>query len=232
MNAPVPTLAPNQLPQAPKWTPTDTVALVFAFIGFAGGVVLLLKYFNSPPIVVSFFLATGVAALVYKFLGGVEGTSYVIGTLKVTGTLAALVGVAMVINTSLVSQLQFRLISEDDIVGPWKWVYAKGASSGHIYITKDDKGNLVFTGEQEKYSDEKTHIPLYTLTNGKAKLLNRNSLRLEADVEDHVNNVRFHWTTDTPLNLVPALNGTLRANRQDGSLISDHWGISIYKSAD
>ena len=81
--------APEPNTPGRKWTPDDTVALVFAFIGFVGGVLLLL-YYKAPPIVVSFFLATGVAALVYKFLGGIQATSFAVGALKLGGTLAAI----------------------------------------------------------------------------------------------------------------------------------------------
>lgn len=228
MGTPV-TPPPN--PSAPrKWPLDDIVVVVFALFGFAGAVFLPLRY-NIPPIVTSFLLATGLAALAYRFLGGIPGSSIVIGALKLGGSLAALVGIAIVINGYLVTQVQFRLITDDDIVGPWKWVYARGAASGHIYISKDEKGNLVVTGEQEKYLTENSHVPLYTLTNGKAKLRNFNLLTMEVDVEDHINKDHIHWKADAPLPLIPAFRGTMRATRADGSVISDTWGIMFYKQS-
>ena len=75
----------------------------FAFLGFAGAVFLPLRY-DVKPIVVSFLLATGIAALTYRYLGGIEGASFTVGLLKLTGTLGALVGIAMLINAELVNQ--------------------------------------------------------------------------------------------------------------------------------
>jgi len=206
------------------------VVAAFAFLGVGGSVFLPLR-FHIPPIIISFLMATGLAALAYRFLGGIPGASIAIGALKLTGALAALVGIALVINRDLVNQVQFQLVSDDDIVGPWKWVYARGAASGHIYITKDHNGNLVVDGEQDKYSDENSHVPLYTVKNGKAKLLNRNSLILEVDVEDHINKEHMHWKADAPLELLPAFRGTMRATRDDGSVRNDTWGIVFYKQS-
>jgi hypothetical protein len=79
------------------------VVAAFAFLGFAGAVFLPLRY-DVKPIVVSFLLATGIAALTYRYLGGIEGASFTVGLLKLTGTLGALVGIAMLINAELVNQ--------------------------------------------------------------------------------------------------------------------------------
>jgi hypothetical protein len=233
MAAPSNTLAQPQSAgdRGRPWYVDELVVAAFAFLGVAGAVFLPLR-FNIPPIVISFLLATGLAAFAYKYLGGIPaGTSYVTGTLKLGGALAALVGIAFAINTVLVSQVQFRLTTDDDIVGPWKWVYGRGASSGHIYIEKDSQNNLVFKGSQEKYTTENEFVPLYTLTNGKAKLVNRNSLMMEVDVEDHVNKSKFHWKSDSPIPLVPAFRGTMRATRPDGTEMPYTWGITFYKQS-
>lgn len=49
-------------------------------------------------------LATGLAALTYRFLGGIQGASFTVGSLKLGGALAALVGIAMLINHALVAE--------------------------------------------------------------------------------------------------------------------------------
>jgi hypothetical protein len=206
------------------------VVAAFAFLGVAGAVFVPIRL-HVPPILISFLMATGLASLAYRYLGGIPGTSIVIGTLKLGGALAALVGIAVLINNYVSRQVQFQLVTDDDIVGPWKWVYARGAASGHIYISRDHSGNLVVDGEQDKYTTEDSHVPLYTLKNGKAKLLNRNSLTLEVDVEDHVNKDHFHWKADAPLVLLPAFRGSMRATREDGSVITDTWGITFYKQS-
>lgn len=85
------------------WYMDEIVVAAFAFLGFGGAVFLPLQY-NVAPILISFLLATGLAALTYRYLGGIEGASFAVGTLKLTGTLGALVGIAMLINGQLVSQ--------------------------------------------------------------------------------------------------------------------------------
>jgi len=206
------------------------VVAVFAFLGIVGAGFLPPR-FHVPPIIVSFLFATGLAALAYKYLGGIPQTSIVVSGVKLGGALAALVAIALAVTTQLAPQIEFQLVSDEDIVGPWKWVYGKGAFSGHIYISKDQKGNLVFSGHQEKYTTENSFVPLYTVTNGKAKLMHRNALMMEADVEDHVNNTHFHWKSDSPLPLVPGFKGTMRATRDDGSELPYTWGIMFYKQS-
>jgi hypothetical protein len=215
--------------QIRRWTPDDSVALVFAFIGFVGGVLLLL-YYKAPPIVVSFFLATGVAALVYKFLGGIQGTSYAVGALKLGGTLAAIIGIALTINYVLAPQLTFRLTGDKDLLGEWKWSYPEGASAGIISIQKDAQGNLVFTGWQNKYSTENQYQKLYTLSNGKLTLTDRNSLMFSVDVVDHLHgDAHIHWDTRSPIVLRPAFVGEMHATGDHGEEISSVWGIMLYK---
>ena len=69
------------------------VVLGFALIGFIGSVVLFL--YELPAILVAVFLTTGVASLVYGFLGGITGAKFNLGPLQVTGSLAALLGIAI-----------------------------------------------------------------------------------------------------------------------------------------
>ncbi|MFZ0964118.1 MAG: hypothetical protein WAO35_24900 [Terriglobia bacterium] len=210
-----------------KWSADDTVALVFAFIGFGGSVVFVNRI---PAIEVAFFLATGVAALVYKFLGGIDqGTSFRVGALRLGGTLAGLVGIALLVNLYLSTQLQLRLVSADDIVGEWKWEYARGGQAGNIDIQKGPNGNFTFTGEMEQYSDERSFVKYLTLTNGKATLKNNSSLELEADVRDDKWHDYYHWNETAPLRLIPAFYGSMRATHPDGSVTPDRWGIMFYK---
>lgn len=86
------------------WYIDEIVVAAFAIFGVAGGVFLPLRY-DIPPITTSFLLATGLAALAYRFLGGIPGTSLTVGALKLGGALAALVGIALIINNYMVGQL-------------------------------------------------------------------------------------------------------------------------------
>jgi hypothetical protein len=102
--------APPAEPQAPEtrggrsWNMDEIVVAAFAIFGVVGGVFLPLR-FDIPPITISFLLATGLAALAYRFLGGIPGTSLTVGALKLSGALAALVGIALIINNYMVGQL-------------------------------------------------------------------------------------------------------------------------------
>lgn len=83
-------------------TSEDVVIIVVCAIGFIGSVIIYAL--KMPPIIVSVFLATGVASLVYRFLGGIYGVSFVMGALKLTGTAAFLIGSAWFINSYLAKQ--------------------------------------------------------------------------------------------------------------------------------
>lgn len=83
----------------------EIVVAVFAILGVGGAVFLPLHYNNIPPIITSFLLATGLAALTYRFLGGIQGASFAMGSLKLGGTLAALVGIAMLIDHALGAEI-------------------------------------------------------------------------------------------------------------------------------
>ena len=88
-----------------SWSIDDLVVLLFALFGLAGGV-FFPRLLHIPPITTSFLLASGLAALAYRFLGGIEGASFAVGSFKLGGSLAALVGIAMLINHALVPETQ------------------------------------------------------------------------------------------------------------------------------
>lgn len=117
---------PNVLsPSKRPWYIDEIVVAAFAFLGVGCGVVLPLRYgFTTlPPVTVSILLATGLAALAYRYLGGIEGASFTVGALKLTGALAALIGIAWFINGKLTTQVQ--------VVQVWD-VYGKVVKENNI----------------------------------------------------------------------------------------------------
>lgn len=86
------------------WPMDDIVVAAFAFLGFGGAVFLPIKFY-IPPITLSFLLATGLAALTYRYLGGIQNASFSLGALKLGGALGALVGIALIINARLLPQM-------------------------------------------------------------------------------------------------------------------------------
>lgn len=107
----------------------DIVVTFFAVMGFLGSV-FLYRTASAPPIIIAFFLATGVASVVYRFLGGIHGATFVWGALKLTGAMAALVGVAFGVNHYL--QLSAGVV--EPLPGRYEWQWAKDSCKGYVNI--------------------------------------------------------------------------------------------------
>lgn len=85
-------------------TNEDKVIIFIIALGLLGGVALF--FMLVPPIIISVFLAMGVSALVYRFLGGIKPeANFVIKTITIGGTLGALITVAIVINSYLCKEV-------------------------------------------------------------------------------------------------------------------------------
>lgn len=113
------------------------------------------------------------------------------------------------------------------LTGEWKWVYAAGGWDGRLTFTKEKDGNFTFVGTEYKVNETGLKEPLYEMTDGKAVLIDRNTLRLESDVLDVKFNEKFHWKETAPFVLIPAFRGILRPiEPQRDKYI---WGMTIYK---
>lgn len=84
----------------------DIVIITVMLIGFVGGVIICLL--DILPIITAVFLATGIASLVYRFLGGIQSTTFNIGPVKLVGSIAALIGCAWFINNNMVEQIKTK----------------------------------------------------------------------------------------------------------------------------
>ncbi len=135
----------------------DIIIVIFALLGFIGSVVLY-RTASAPPPIISFFLAMGVASLVYRFLGGIDKAQLVMGTLKVTGTMAALIGIAVYVNGQIIKQQQAddlraqqraKIMKEmmlQPLEGRYEW-QMYGGWKGYINIEKDGSAHI----EMDKY---------------------------------------------------------------------------------
>lgn len=115
----------------------DIIVLFFALLGFVGSVVLYVTA-SAPPIIVSIFLASGVSSLVYRFLGGIQVAEFAWGTLRVTGTLAALVGIAVGVN----KYLEVQTLALLSLEGRYEWQYAAEGWKGYINVEKDGSASI------------------------------------------------------------------------------------------
>ncbi len=83
----------------------DIVIIAVIALGFLGSALFFMFNLTIPPIVVAILLGAAVSALVYRFLGGIgSNTTFAIGALKLSGTMAALIGCAYFINGELETQ--------------------------------------------------------------------------------------------------------------------------------
>lgn len=80
------------------------VIILALIIGFLGGTILVFVN-KTPAIIISILLATGIATLVYHFLGGIENAQFNTGAIKLGGSMAALLASAWLINPQLEKQL-------------------------------------------------------------------------------------------------------------------------------
>lgn len=213
----------------------DYVVICFSLLGLVGSV--FLYFLRMPSVMISVFLSAGIAALVYRFLGGIQGATFTVGALKLTGTIAALIGVAFWIDSTKQLTPQFHLVSDDVMVGEWEWdsVGPSTAWDGHLNFVKVN-GLLTFSGKE--YSVEKVpggtrRTLLLEMTNGKAALSKGTGLTLESDVKEYQYGRKFHWKSIAPFSLTPAFLGALRPEMPDDpNLESEPWGMLIYKKAE
>lgn len=94
----------------------DTVITVAVAIGILGGGIMSL-FSRVPPIIISIFLGMGISSLVYRFLGGInQDTSITIKGIKLTGTVAVLIGCSLIINTELSRQLKPVELKSENLI--------------------------------------------------------------------------------------------------------------------
>ena len=98
---------PPSSPTGRQWYIDEIVVAAFAFFGVGSAIYIPLRFGPDkvPAILISFLLATGLAALTYRYLGGIQGATFAVGALKLTGSLGALVGIGLLINGRLELQV-------------------------------------------------------------------------------------------------------------------------------
>lgn len=208
------------------------VVLTFALIGFVGGVGLFVAYGPAiPPVIYGLVFGVGVASLVYGFLGGIsENTSFSAGAFKVGGSLAAILGVVVLLNGYLERQIDAGLIDHDDLVGRWVWQWAGENLHATLDFEKKD-GELVFDGTMLRLRDGARHI-VYDIKDGRAQLdaVGRTlTLSFEAN---EPGGRSFRLTTVQPLGRQLSFLGLLRPDPSDARTAGMRhytWGFGMQK---
>ena len=211
----------------------DVVILSFAAAGLFGGAVLSLRT-NAKPILVSIFLATGIAALVFRFLGGIGEATLAVKTLKLSGTMAALIGSAFLINAAFERQARpvgsFSQIKPSDLMGRWKWQWAQGGWLGYLDFTLD-KEALTFVGYVQRFQNDQWQR-VYDLDEGTARIVAGNRLEVNCRVKDLIYGGMFSWVSAEPLEVGPVFWGRVIVPPKDPryeELRHHQWGFAITK---
>jgi len=171
-------------------------------LGLLGGVVLHVTV--KSPVITSLFLATGVASLVYRFLGGTEGATFVWGAIKMGGSLAALVGVAVV----LIHYLEIESIVSAPVQGTYEWQWAGQGWIGYVDVAKNATARIAMS-KHVTCNGADTQLPVLEQKpneNGKAVLID-NGRKLQITIPIHF--IRYDGCNRTGLDEVTVLTGTL-----------------------
>ena len=84
----------------------DWVVVALFILSVPGGFVA--AYMNFQPILVAVLVAFGIAAAIFRFLGGVEGASIKTGSLRLSGSAAVFLAITLVVNGNLVAQSEIQ----------------------------------------------------------------------------------------------------------------------------
>ena len=123
-------------------TAEDIVIVSVIALGFLGSIVITMFALSVPSVIVAILLGAAVAALVYRFLGGISPqTSFKLGALKISGTMAALVGCAYFINIELEKQLMPTM---DSLFSPNfnEWFIVKKTTAEPIAVEVNRVGTI------------------------------------------------------------------------------------------
>jgi hypothetical protein len=210
----------------------DAIVMLFALLGLLGSYFLWRS--GAPPILISFFLSTGVAALVYRFLGGIQSASFGWGTLKLGGTMAALVGTAFLANYYLEPQMLVTV----PVAGRYEWQWAGDSWKGYVDVGSDGAVKIQMSMYQS-CAGSKKWIPLLEQSGaGKAEAVeNRTKLRVKIPVkfinyDDKCNRTGSSdvTTLSGDLDRKPAFAGVVEYQTQYGAPVGDMILVKSYTS--
>jgi hypothetical protein len=163
-----------------QWSWDDFFVAGLAVVCIPTAVVLVCMLPNQiPPIVPSVLLATGLAALIYRFLGGLEGANFQMGAFKAAGGLAALALITWGINhylqeqdpvtrkviytitgTAVDENNQAVRMEDGDVLAdpPPVTVQKNGTGSFTVEVSEDGNGNLATTSKDAVATIRISHL--------------------------------------------------------------------------
>jgi hypothetical protein len=166
---------PARREPARRFTIEDWFIVAVVILGMGGGAFLWVSL--QPPALTSVFVAAGISALVFRFLGGLHGSTFAFGAIRLGGSLGALMAVFYVMNYYLNEQKQ-RL--DTDLAGQWKWQYVDEGWLGRF--------TLQTTKARNQYSVigavKKGGRALFDIVGGTATRSGDGALNLDLRVKD------------------------------------------------
>lgn len=211
-----------------RWSIEDIVVTIVLFFGF-GGAVLLSLVTHAQSAIIAVLLASAMSALVHRFLGGLTGSEFVFGAIKLAGTMGTLMGVFFVLNHYL--ETQSGAGHKQELRGAWRWRYQKdGWVADAVLAETKDRGKYDVTGVVRKGDGGQV---LFEITKGSTAVLTtpQGNLDISWNVIDHVRNRQVVWKTPEPL--VPGLcfSGKFYVQPQStpGVLEPEPWGLFLHR---
>ena len=209
--------------RTPRIRGEEIIVLCFALLGFLGSVYLYRT--GSPSIIVSIFLATGVASLVYKFLGGLQNATFVWGALKLGGAAAALLGIAFGVDHYLKTESPAVFPTE----GLYEWQWAGEGLIGYVEVAED--GTAKFEMNQFATCGAQRKELLHMKQSGAGRAVwidNRTKLRVKIpfqyvsyDANCNETSVSEEEILEGDLTAVPAFAGKIHYRSKNNSPIGD-----------
>lgn len=227
-NKPQKTNNPGSAHKTYRWSIEDIVVTIVLFFGF-GGAVLLSLVTNAQSAIIAVLLASAMSALVHRFLGGLAGSEFVFGAIKLAGTMGTLMGVFFVLNHYL--ETQSGAGHKQELRGAWRWRYQKdGWVADAVLAETKDRGKYDVTGVVRKGDGGPV---LFEITKGSTASLTtpQGNLDISWNVIDHVRNRQVIWKTPEPL--VPGLcfSGKFYVQPQNPSAVlePEPWGLFLHR---
>jgi len=194
---------------------------------------------KAPPAVIALLAAIAVSTLIYRFLGGIPAdTKVVLKTIQISGSLAALVSLFLILNGNLVKQQQIDgTFRPEELEGTWEQTYPEGGWRGSYKLQRDPNlpdGQLRVTGVLSKLDSGRV-VELLHVLNGSVAEATKDGLvlKLRLRVKDGMgswNGKVITWETLAPLRRKRATSGVLKVKLEtEKDQDADEWGLALMK---
>jgi hypothetical protein len=193
---------------------SDVFIAFIVCLGLLGGGAMSFWSRYFPTAVIALFLAIGVAALIYRFLGGFQqGPSALLNGIQIGGSLGALVLVFRLLNQDLTAHPSV-ISQQQDLAGKWRWQWAAGGWDGTL--TLRSHGDKLTVDGFVKDATDPNEARIWDITDGEASLTEDGTLRMSFLVTDfRFGGVQYRLTTEDRLIRGTAFSGHFMVDVSD-----------------